>query len=381
MSSTDAPSMGVEEEFLLVDSAGDTLSCADEVLDAAGPIGLPAQREVGQAQLELNSPVCHDARDLRRHVLTARATAAAAALSADARLIAAGVQPGGTRFPDLTEHDRYRDLAAHAGPLLTEQLVCGCHIHIGVPDRELGVQVLNHLRPWLPPLLALTANSAIHHGRDTGYASWRAVLQSRWACAGAPPYFTSAAHYDELVTTMVDSGAVLDESAVYWDARLSAHLPTVEIRVADVPATAAETVVLATLVRALVAAAQRLIAEGQAAPLVPEQLLRAATWRAARDGLTGAGIHLPSGRPQPQADLLAELIRYVRPELERFGDLRLTTTLLNRVLAHGNGATQQRHAFSARGTVTDTLAHLERLTIQDLPSPTTPPERPKAVQD
>ncbi|MGC7096805.1 carboxylate-amine ligase [Amycolatopsis lurida] len=371
MPSVSAPSMGVEEEFLLVDSTGDTCSCADQVMAAAGVVGLRAQREAARAQLELTSPVCHNARDLRRHVLAARATAAAIALSADARLIAAGVQPGGAPFPTLTDDDRYRDLAAHAGPLLTEHLVCGCHVHIGVPDRDIGAQVLNHLRPWLPVLLALTANSAVHHGRDTGYASWRTVLQSRWACAGSPPYFTSAAHYDELVATMVDCGAVLNESAVYWDARLSAHLPTVEIRVADVPATADETVVLATLTRALVAAAQRHIAQGRAAPLVPEQLLRAATWRAARDGLTGSGVHLPTGRPMPQANLVAELVRHVRPELERFGELRLTTNLVNRLLAHGNGATQQRDAFSGRGSAGDTLARLERLTIQDLSSRTT----------
>ncbi|MDG3010862.1 hypothetical protein G4X40_11950 [Rhodococcus sp. D2-41] len=107
----------------------------------------------------------------------------------------------------------------------------------------------NHLRPWLPTLLAMTASSPLFHGRDTGFAGWRSMIGCPWACSCAPPFFDSAAHYDATVAAMADAGVVLDEAVVFWDVRPSSDLPTVEVRVSDVPATVEETVLLATLVR------------------------------------------------------------------------------------------------------------------------------------
>ena len=133
-----------------------------------------------------------------------------------------------------------------------EQGICGCHVHVAVPDREAAIQVGNRLRPWLPLLLAVTANSAIYRNTDTGYASWRSILWQRWPVAGPPPQFDSADEYDAVVRQLLDTGAMLDDGMVYWDVRPSANFPTVEVRVADVPATVAETVLFAALVRGAV---------------------------------------------------------------------------------------------------------------------------------
>ena len=155
------------------------------------------------------------------------------------------------------------------------------------PIEDTAVQVCNRLRPWLPVLLALSANSAVYRNADTGYASWRSILWGRWPTAGPPPHLESAADYDETVQRLQDSGAMLDDGMVYWDARPSAKFPTVEVRVADVPATAAETVLLATLTRAAVMTALTEIRCGATEIRIPEPLLRARYWRAARYGLTG----------------------------------------------------------------------------------------------
>ena len=154
-------------------------------------------------------------------------------------------------------------------------------------------------------LLALSANSAIYRGVDTGYASWRNVLWGRWPSAGPPPYFESVAHYDAEVSMLLDCGAMLDDGMLYWDIRPSSKFPTVEIRVADVPATAAETVLLATLSRAAVMTALNAYDRGERAPRIDDHVVRAAYWKAAHDGLDGQAVDVFDGwTTAPAVDVL-----------------------------------------------------------------------------
>ncbi|MBB5957278.1 carboxylate-amine ligase [Saccharothrix tamanrassetensis] len=363
---SDVPTLGVEEEFLVVDpGSGLPVPVAGEVVDLANRLGADLQPELTRVQVETNTPVCRTLREVRGHLLTARSTAAAAALQAGAQLLAAGVPLTGPMGQSFSDSDRYLRIGEGFGLLAAEHGVCGCHVHVAVPDRETAVQVCNHLRPWLPVLLALTANSPIHQGVDTGYASWRSVLNSRWPCSGAPPYFTSAEHYDAVLDMMVDSGAVLDRAMVYWDVRPSDHLPTVEVRVSDVPATVDESTLLAALVRALVTTALGAIGQGDRALPVTTEALRAAYWRAAHDGITGDGIDLFANRRVPAAHLLRRLVRHVRPALRRSGELRAVNALLTKVLQNGNGAVRQRQAFQRRGRVEDVVELLTRDTSHD----------------
>jgi carboxylate-amine ligase len=246
---------------------------------------------------------------------------------------------------------------------LAEKVICGAHVHVGVPDRDEAAAVSNHLRPWLPVLLALTANSPIIAGRDTGYASWRHILWSRWPSAGPPPYFRSAQHYDSVVARMLENKSILDTAMIYWDIRLSAHLPTIEVRIADVPATAAETVLLATLIRGLVAAALTDIRRGVPAPILDQQVLRAAYWRAARDGMTGHGIDAHSTRLVPASGLLERLLTHVRPELEQHDDYDTARAAVTQILATGNGAARQRRALRS-GSLTAVLDLLTHTTTE-----------------
>ncbi|MGM1064597.1 carboxylate-amine ligase [Saccharothrix sp. Mg75] len=363
---SEPPTLGVEEEFLVVDPvSGRPLPVADEVIGLANGFGGDLQPELTLTQVESNTPVCRGMREVRGHLLGARSTAAAAALRVGGQLLAVGVSPAGPAAQPFSDGDRYQRIGRDYGMLAAEHGVCGCHVHVAVPDRETAVQVCNHLRPWLPVLLALTANSPIHQGVDTGYASWRSVMTGRWACSGAPPYFTSLAHYESVIDMMVDTGAVLDRGMVYWDVRPSDHLPTVEVRVSDVPATVDESVLLAVLVRALVTTAVRAVQAGDKGLPVCGEALRAAYWRAARDGVTGSGVDLFTGRCVPAVQLLRQLVRHVRPALRETGELRTVNALLTKVLRDGNGAVRQRLAFGRRGRLEDVVDVLTRTTAQD----------------
>jgi glutamate---cysteine ligase / carboxylate-amine ligase len=362
----DVPTLGVEEEFLVVDPAtGAPLPVAVDVVGTARQLGVELQHELTAAQVEANTPVCHTMREVGAQLRAARAVAAAAALQAGGQLLPVGVPLTGPLRQQVTDADRYRRMVEEFGLLAVEHGVCGCHVHVEVPDRETAVQVGNHLRPWLPVLLALNANSPIYDGIDTGYASWRSVLCARWPCWGAPPYFRSAEEYDATTAMLIDSGVALDPGMIYWDVRPSAHLPTVEVRVSDVPATVDGTVLLAVLVRGLVMTAVRAVRRGVPAPPVTAEALRAAYWRAAHDGVTGTGLDVLTGRRVPAVELLNQLLRHVRPVLADTGELRATRTLLTRLLRHGNGAVLQRAAFGIKGSLADVVSTLARHALHD----------------
>jgi glutamate---cysteine ligase / carboxylate-amine ligase len=293
-----------------------------------------------------------------------RRTAAQAAEGDGVRLLALGLPPATPHEFPVTDTERYRRIGAKFGMVAHEQGICGCHVHVEVPDRAAAIQVSNWLRPWLPSLLALSANSALYRNADTGYASWRSVLWRRWPAAGAPPFFASPEEYDRTVRMLVDTEVILDQKMIYWDVRPSENFPTVEVRVADVPATVAETVLLATLVRAAVMTA--LDARGQADDVgrLPPAALRAAYWKAAHDGLSGRTLDLIHGRGAvPAREQLGALVQRVRPALDALGEYDRAVDELDRITAQGNGAMRQLRAWRKRGEVMDVIAEATAATL------------------
>jgi carboxylate-amine ligase len=359
------PTFGVEEEFLLVDpDSGEPVPLNRAVAEHAKAKGVDLQLELTSCQVETTSDVLASSEVLRAEMSRLRCVASEAAEAAGARLLAVGVPPTVPHSFPITDTPRYREIAEKFGMIAHEQGICGCHVHVAVPTRELAVRVSNRLRPWLPSLLALTANSAIYRSTDTGYASWRKVLWALWPSAGPPPHFDSVDEYDALVRMMQDAGAVLDDGMVYWDVRPSANFPTIEVRVADVPATVAETVLLATLVRAAVMTA--IDDEQSGAPVLPltSHALKAAYWKAARDGLEGLSIDLADTHaPLPATRLLSNLVDRVEPALKAVGDDDMVREELARIAAEGNGAMRQRRAWERRHEVGDVIEEAATATL------------------
>lgn len=363
MAGTALRTVGVEEEFLLVDV--DTAAAAarvDEVAEAL-PADLRPQmrREFHASQLELATTVCTDLTDLRDQISDLRRAAATAAATIGCRLLAVGTAVVDGPPPPVTDEPRYALMADRFGAIADTPGLCGCHVHVGVPDRERAVQVCNHLRPLLPLLLAMTANSPFSDGRDTGHASWRSVLWAHWPSAGPPPYFRDLREYETTVERMISTGVMLDEGMVYWYARPSARYPTVEVRVGDVCATTDDTVLVAALVRALVDTALDAIEAGREAPRVPDGLLSAALWRAGHDGLEGDGVDPVTATVLPGWELVTRLVRHVEPALDRHGDLATVHGLLDVLRRRGTGAARQRRA-RADGGLQEVLALLAKQT-------------------
>ncbi|PZF95122.1 carboxylate-amine ligase [Micromonospora deserti] len=356
--------LGVEEEYLLLaPETGESLPVADRVRTALpGAAREQSRQEFRHSMVEMVTPVTADLAELRRCLAAQRRTAAEAAEAAGARLVAVGATPVHEPHRTVPDEPRYHAMSRRFGPVAHDPAVCGCHVHVGVPDRELAVQVCNQLRPWLPVVQAITANSPLHDGRDTGHASWRSMQLQRWPSIGPTPHFESAADYDRTVADLIAAGVMLDAGMVYWYARPSVTYPTVEIRVGDVCPTVDDTVLVAGLVRALVATMVDQVRVGVLAPRIRGCLVAAAHWRAAHDGLDGDLIDLRAGGARPAWDLVDELLATVTPALVRHGDLHHVRDQLTRLRRDGNGATRQRRVMTETGG--DIRAVLDHLTAQ-----------------
>ncbi|MFC9926190.1 glutamate--cysteine ligase [Streptomyces sp. NPDC127190] len=353
--------MGVEEEYLLVDPVSREVSAeaGKVVLDAAAELGDRVTPELTSYQVEIQTHPQVDIAALAEEIRSTRVAVARAAARQGLRIISGGTPVlGRPATVSFTEGPRYARSTALFGALDDDQIVCACHVHVGVPDLATALRVSNHVRPWIPALIALTANSPYWEGRDTGYASWRTTTWGRWPVAGPPPYFESESHFEDLVGRLVTSGSVLDRGGLYWDIRPSHHVPTLEFRIADASTAADDTVLLAAIARAMVAAAQQAIDAGEP-PYRPEaEMLRAACWRAARDGLTGEAIDLATGRLEPACAQVGRLLAWLGPALRRHGDTDVVRAGWERLRAEGCGADRQRAAYGRRTVLTDVVDHL-----------------------
>jgi len=367
-----ARKVGVEEELLLVDpDTGRTRAVADRALRVRRDVGddevvdrpgagvedgsdevAEVESELFRQQLETMTEPCTSLDDLAAQLSTGRRTVCgladevgAAAVAVPAPVLAQGDDG------DVTNEPRYRRIRAEFGELARTSLVCGMHVHVEVTDADEGVRVINRIRPWLPVVLAVSANSPYHHGHDTGYASWRTQIWTRWPTGGSGEPFGTAAVYDEVRQRLTQWGVAFDDGMLYFDARLSANFPTIEVRVADVCTDLEDAVLVAALVRALVTAAAE---QGFGVPECGEwrsELLRAATWRASRHGLADRLVHPTLMELAPAREVLESLVALVRPALEEAGDLALVRDLVERLLTRGNGATRQRRVFEAQGSL------------------------------
>jgi carboxylate-amine ligase len=352
--------VGVEEEFLLLDAEKAQAAAAVDAVLAEVPGDLRGQvtHEYLTSQIEINSPPGLDLGALRHALSLLRGGVAEAAERAGARVVAIGCSPVSGPEPPVVDQPRFHQMVERFGALSPGPGLNGLHVHIGIPDPETGVLVLNHLRPWLPLLHAATTNSPFAEGLDSGYASWRSVMWARWPSVGPTPYLESHAHYAQLVADLIGTGAMLDEGMLYWYARLSATYPTVEVRIGDVCPSVDDTVLIAALIRGLVATVLGDIERGVAAPQVPHQVLTAAHWRAAHDGLAGLAVDPADQRSRSAWHVMRRLFDTVRPALVEHGDLELATILMGRLRARGTGASRQRAVYARTGEMSAVLDYL-----------------------
>ncbi|RJN32865.1 carboxylate-amine ligase [Nesterenkonia natronophila] len=343
-------SIGIEEEFLLV---GRRLMLPvtptnheTNILQGITAHGGVASREWLSCQVEHASGVFENVGTATSALLTFRRKLASVAGQFDMIAAALGTAPSiGEPNAAVSEEARYLQLTELAPAIAADQYINGMHVHVSVPDPETGVQALNGIRPWLPLLTALGANSPFWRGRDSGFASWRGIHYRRWMVNGVPPPFHDFTDYQTRVEALLATDVVAEHAGICWLARLSRSHPTIEVRACDVQLQTPEAVVLAALIRALVCAAIDRPPRQQ-----PEaELLDVAHWQAAKYGLDARLLDPFTGAPRPAEVVVWQALNHAWPYLKEFGDADRVHSGLKLLLTHGNGATRQRAVFQQAG--------------------------------
>ena len=312
--------LGVEEELMIVDA--ETLMPVPAVQqlieDAEGGPRLPGRlkTELFASVVELNTNVCADARDASIALFELRAAAYALARDRGLRVVAAGTHPiARPEEQEIVDEPRYRKMVDYAGPSARRQGVNGLHVHVGMPDGDSCVRVLERVLPWLPVVLALSANSPYLAGEPTGMLSTRAELLALLPRSGAPPRFDSFAGWQAFVDELVAVGLIQEYTALWWDVRPHPRFGTLEFRIADQPTDANRACAYVALLQALCAAA---LEEPGADPRPGERAIyQQNRWAAARFGPRAELIHPEEHRMAPARELGEELLERVRPAAAR----------------------------------------------------------------
>jgi carboxylate-amine ligase len=340
---------GIEEELLVVGlDSGDLVARGPDLIEEArDELGDLVVSELSRCQVETNTSVCSDLEEAEGQLRWLRGTLGAAGQRLGLRALAVGSHPWSARHDQTvtTDNAPYRAVLAEYQQVARETVMCGCHVHVGVDDPDERIRAMNGVAPWLPVLLALSANSPWWQGDDTGYASYRTLVWKAWPTATMPPPLPDYEAFEGLIKSMRAVEAVDDASAIYWYARPSSRLPTIEFRVADTCLRVEDAVTIAGLARALTAT----ILAGRRGdhPWPPTALLDSALWRAARHGLTTTLVDPGSGTLRPAAEVIDGLLAYVEPALRDSGDHQRVTDGVRWILDEGTGAEVQRAVLSA----------------------------------
>lgn len=354
---------GVEEELLIVDpETGVPLALADALLSSRrlpaddapdNPRALPDEEdktaddgtalsaELKLEQIETQTRPCLEFAELLSQIRAGRRLADQAALKNGARVAALATSPFGSAS-HTTPDARYARMLERFGLTAQEQLTCGFHVHTYVESPDEGVAVLDRIRDKLAVLTALSANSPFWNGLATGFESYRTQAWNRWPTSGPSAIFSTHSAYRRVVTRLLDSGVLLDEGMIYFDARLSRNHPTVEVRVADVCLRAEDAALIGVLVRALVESASREWRDGVEPAPVPTVLLRMAAWQASNSGLRGELLDFGTFRPSPAVDVVRSLVDYLAPVLAEQDELSLARRGVEDIIARGTGSAEQR---------------------------------------
>ncbi|TCS63294.1 carboxylate-amine ligase [Primorskyibacter sedentarius] len=342
-------SMGIEEEYLLVDLESYALAEAPDGLMKACVAKLEDQvsPEFLQCQIEIGTKVCADIGAAREDLKRLRNTVAEEAARFNLAPIAASCHPlADWKNQHHTDKDRYNSLQRDLGGVARRMLICGCHVHVGLDDDSLRADLMRQMAYFLPHLLALSTSSPFWQGQDTQMASYRISVFDNLPRTGLPPQFHNWQDFQRSVDVLVRLGVIEDSSKIWWDLRPSARFPTLETRIMDVSPRMEDTLALAALNQSLLRMLWRLRVKNQRWRIYEGFLIAENRWRAQRYGVTEGLIDFGRGEIVPFKELIDELLVLVE---EDAGTLKCQQEVdhLRRIVANGTSATRQRKVLAA----------------------------------
>ncbi len=345
--SDDAFTIGIEEEYLLLDAESLELAEAPEdmISACAAELGDQVEPEFLRCQIEIGTRVCASVAEAVADLRHLRATIAAVAARFGLRPISAGCHPT-AEWSAQTHRDRerYNDLKRDLAAVGDRMLICGMHVHVGIPDEDTRIDLMNQASYFLPHLLALSASSPFWQGRDTGLASYRIGVFDNLPRSGLPPRFDSWSGYRRLVEALIAAGPVEDATRIWWDLRPSDRFPTLETRICDACPRIGDVAALAAAIQATMRMLWRLKGLNQSWRRYDLTLIDENRWRARRYGTEAGLIDFGRGSVQPMGQLVEEWLDLVAADTDALGTADMMRGL-RAILSEGTSAERQRRVY------------------------------------
>ncbi len=352
--------VGVEEEFQIIDPATWGLrSHVSELIASGAPtLGDQIKQEMHQSIVEVGTRVCGDISELRQDIIRMRGELTYAAERVGLTVAAAGTHP----FAEWTEQlispgERYENIVHELQQLARSLLIFGLHVHVGMPDKQTTIDIMNAARYFLPHLLALSTSSPFWAGRDTGLKSYRTAIFRRFPRTGVPDHFGSWGEYEGYINLLVDLHSIDNGKKIWWDLRPHPTFGTLEFRVCDVPTRADETICLAALMQAIIVKLHRLYTKNMGFRLYRRALIEENKWRASRWGIDGDLIDFGKRAEVPMRALALELLEFVDDVVDELGS-REEVSYVHTILRDGTSADRQLRVFRETNSLQAVVQHI-----------------------
>jgi carboxylate-amine ligase len=360
--------LGVEEEFQVLDSNTYQLRSQMSKIICDGKVLLQERikEEMHQSMVEMGTNICENIHQVRDEVSYLRQQVIKLADDEGLKVAAAGTHPFSLWDQQLiTPNPRYKAIIDEMADVARGNLIFGMHVHVGIPSREEGLEILNTVRYFLPHLYALSTNSPFWEGRNTGFKSYRSKVFDKFPRTGIPPYFASVGEYDKFVDILVKTNCLDNSKKIWWDIRLHPNYPTIEFRICDVVMTVDEVTCIAALMQCLVAKLYKMNRKNQTFKNYRRLLLNENKWRAARWGIESKLIDFGKEKEVPFAKLMNELLEFIDDVVDEL-DCRTEVNFVYQMLEAGSGADRQLKVFNETGDLTEVTKYIVSQTRKGL---------------
>lgn len=352
--------IGIEEEYQIIHPATRELtSYIQEFLDQ-GRVVLRDQikAEFLQSQVEVGSSICETIEQAREEIVRLRAAVCALADEKKLRVAAAGTHPFSVwSTQDVTAGERYTKHELDMADVARQMLVFGMHVHVGIDDPDLRIDIMNQARYFLPHLLAITTSSPFWMGRDTGLKSYRTIILGNLPRSGMPPQFSSWADYQGFLAMLVDTGCIDEPTKIWWDIRPNPKYPTLEFRVCDVCPRVDEVICVAALIQGIVAKLVKLRDGNTSWRIYRRNLVTENKWRAVRYGIDGRLIDFGKRREVSLRDLTKEILEFIDDVVDDL-DIRREVEYVYRIHENGTSADRQLATYRKSGDLKQVVDEL-----------------------
>ena len=362
--------LGVEEEFQIIDPETRELRSHIQQILGDGTVTLNEQikPEMHQSVVELGTDVCGSIADAREQVIRLRSELAMMAGRGGLKIASAGTHPFSHWFDQaITEGERYATIVKDMQQIARANLIFGLHVHVGIPDRNTAIHVMNQARYFLPHLYALSTNSPFWVGRNTGLKGYRLKVFERFPRTGMPDAFESLSEYEDYLKLLIKTGCVDNAKKIWWDIRLHPFFDTLEVRVCDAQSRVDDTLALAAVIQAIVAKLHKLQHDNLTFRIYRRRLIDENRWRASRYGIDGRMIDFGREAEVDTRELLSELLDFISTEVDELGSGQ-EIEHVERILREGTGADRQIAAWERQHNMHDVVDLIvdetyERLTV------------------